>query len=35
VKLLTPEEEIELAARIKKANKKAREQMIKATSGWS
>lgn len=30
VKLLTPQEEIELAARIKKADKKAREQMIKA-----
>jgi RNA polymerase primary sigma factor len=30
VKLLTPEEEIELAARIKKGDKKAREQMIKA-----
>jgi RNA polymerase primary sigma factor len=30
VKLLTPEEEIELAARIKNGDKKAREQMIKA-----
>lgn len=30
VKLLTPEEEIKLAARIKKGDKKAREQMIKA-----
>lgn len=30
VKLLTPEEEVELAARIKKGDKKAREQMIKA-----
>ena len=30
VKLLTPAEEIELAARIKKGDKKAREQMIKA-----
>lgn len=30
VRLLTPEEEIELAARIKKGDKKAREQMIKA-----
>lgn len=30
VALLTPEEEIELAARIKKGDKKAREQMIKA-----
>src|SRR5437588_5157017 len=30
VKLLTPEEEIELAARIKKGDKKAREQMIRA-----
>jgi RNA polymerase primary sigma factor len=30
VKLLTPQEEIELAAKIKKGNKKAREQMIKA-----
>jgi RNA polymerase primary sigma factor len=30
VKLLTMEEEIELAARIKKGDKKAREQMIKA-----
>src|SRR5215468_3862340 len=30
VKLLTPEEEIDLAARIKKGDKKAREQMIKA-----
>jgi len=30
VKLLTPKEEIELAARIKKGDKKAREQMIKA-----
>ena len=30
VKLLTPQEEIELAARIKKGDKKAREQMIKA-----
>src|SRR5207302_5716535 len=30
VKLLTPQEEIELAARIKKRDKKAREQMIKA-----
>ena len=30
VPLLTPEEEIELAARIKKGDKKAREQMIKA-----
>jgi RNA polymerase primary sigma factor len=28
--LLTPEEEIELAAKIKKGDKKAREQMIKA-----
>jgi RNA polymerase primary sigma factor len=30
VKLLTPGEEIELAAKIKKGDKKAREQMIKA-----
>jgi RNA polymerase primary sigma factor len=30
VKLLTPQEEFELAARIKKGDKKAREQMIKA-----
>ena len=30
VKLLTPGEEVELAARIKKGDKKAREQMIKA-----
>jgi RNA polymerase primary sigma factor len=30
VKLLTPAEEIELAARIKRGDKKAREQMIKA-----
>ena len=30
VKLLTPQEEIHLAARIKKGDKKAREQMIKA-----
>jgi RNA polymerase primary sigma factor len=30
VKLLTPDEEISLAARIKKGDKKAREQMIKA-----
>jgi RNA polymerase primary sigma factor len=30
VKLLTPDEEIELAARIKKGDKKAREDMIKA-----
>jgi RNA polymerase primary sigma factor len=30
VKLLTPQQEIELAARIKKGDKKAREQMIKA-----
>src|SRR5205823_3871204 len=30
VKLLTPQEEIELAARIKKGDKKEREQMIKA-----
>jgi RNA polymerase primary sigma factor len=30
VKLLTPKEEIELAAKIKRGNKKAREQMIKA-----
>ena len=30
VQLLTPDEEIELAARIKKGDKKAREQMIKA-----
>ncbi|HWH72223.1 MAG TPA: RNA polymerase sigma factor RpoD/SigA [Candidatus Sulfotelmatobacter sp.] len=30
VKLLTPQEEIELAARIKKGDKQAREQMIKA-----
>ncbi len=30
VKLLTPQEEIELAARIKQGDKKAREQMIKA-----
>ena len=30
VKLLTPDEEITLAARIKKGDKKAREQMIKA-----
>lgn len=30
VKLLTPEEEIELAKRIKKGDKKAREEMIKA-----
>ena len=30
VKLLTPPEEIQLAARIKKGDKKAREQMIKA-----
>src|SRR6185503_15629614 len=30
VKLLTPEEEIDLAAKIKTGDKKAREQMIKA-----
>jgi len=30
VKLLTPQEEIDLAARIKRGDKKAREQMIKA-----
>ncbi len=30
IKLLTPQEEIELAARIKKGDKKAREKMIKA-----
>jgi RNA polymerase primary sigma factor len=30
VKLLTPKEEIELAAKIKRGDKKAREQMIKA-----
>jgi len=30
VKLLTPQEEIELAARIKKGDRRAREQMIKA-----
>jgi RNA polymerase primary sigma factor len=30
VKLLTPQEEIELAAKIKKGDKKARKQMIKA-----
>jgi len=30
VRLLTPDEEIELAAKIKKGDKKAREQMIKA-----
>jgi RNA polymerase primary sigma factor len=30
VKLLTPQEEIELAAKIKRGDKKAREQMIKA-----
>ncbi len=30
VRLLTPQEEIELAARIKRGDKKAREQMIKA-----
>ncbi|HPY29979.1 MAG TPA: sigma-70 family RNA polymerase sigma factor [Verrucomicrobiota bacterium] len=30
VKLLTPEEEIKLAARVKKGDKKAREHMIKA-----
>ena len=30
VKLLTPEEEVTLAARIRKGDKKAREQMIKA-----
>src|ERR1039458_2431151 len=30
VKLLTPQEEIQLAARIKKGDKKARELMIKA-----
>jgi RNA polymerase primary sigma factor len=30
VKLLSPQEEIELAARIKKGDKRAREQMIKA-----
>ena len=30
VKLLTPQEEIDLAARIKKGDKKAREHMIKA-----
>ena len=30
VKLLTPQEEVELAGRIKKGDKKAREQMIKA-----
>src|SRR6202142_2169663 len=30
VKLLTPQEEIELAARIKKGDKKGRDKMIKA-----
>lgn len=30
VRLLTPQEEVDLAARIKKGDKKAREQMIKA-----
>jgi RNA polymerase primary sigma factor len=30
VRLLTPQEEVELAARIKRGDKKAREQMIKA-----
>jgi RNA polymerase primary sigma factor len=30
VKLLTPDEEVELAAKIKKGDKRAREQMIKA-----
>jgi RNA polymerase primary sigma factor len=30
VKLLTPQEEVELAARIKRGDRKAREQMIKA-----
>jgi RNA polymerase primary sigma factor len=30
VRLLTPQEEVQLAARIKKGDKKAREQMIKA-----
>ncbi|MFO1500702.1 MAG: sigma factor [Verrucomicrobiota bacterium] len=30
MKLLTPQEEIDLAARIKQGDKKAREQMIKA-----
>jgi RNA polymerase primary sigma factor len=30
VKLLTPDEEIDLAARVKRGDKKAREQMIKA-----
>ena len=30
VKLLTPQEEIELAAKIKRGDRKAREQMIKA-----
>jgi RNA polymerase primary sigma factor len=30
VKLLTPEEEVELAARIRKGDRRAREQMIKA-----
>jgi DNA-directed RNA polymerase sigma subunit (sigma70/sigma32) len=34
VKLLTPQEEIELAAKIKKGDKKAREQMIKANCDW-
>jgi RNA polymerase primary sigma factor len=33
VKLLTPEEEVMLAARIKKGDKKAREQMITRISG--
>ena len=33
--LLTPQEEIDLAARIKKGDQKARARMIKANLDWS
>jgi RNA polymerase primary sigma factor len=35
IPLLTPLEEIELAARIKKGDREARALMIKQTSDWS